>query len=63
MEHHGLGNRVPQLSQFGRRPGLQEKQGTIVGEGERRRIRTAIGTSFSVHVQALDGRHLLFKSL
>ena len=31
----------------------QEKQGTIVGEHEKRRGRTTIGISFSVHVQAL----------
>lgn len=30
--------------------GLQEKQGTIAGEGERRRGQTAIGISFSVHI-------------
>ena len=33
--------------------GLQEKQGTTDGEGERRRGRTAIGISFSVHTWAL----------
>ena len=33
--------------------GLKEKQGTIVGEGERRRGGTTIGISFSVHAWAL----------
>lgn len=34
--------------------GPQEKQDVIFGEGERRRGRTDIGTSFSLHMWALE---------
>ena len=49
MEHHSQGSEEGVL-------GLQEKQGTIIGEGERRRDRTNIEISFSVNAQAMEGR-------
>ena len=45
-EHHSRGNPGGSL-------GLQEKQGTIVGQGRRRRGGTTIGISFSVHMWSL----------
>ena len=57
----GVGNghhRLADCSQWSMRAGLglQEKQGTIVGEGKRRRGRIAIGTSFSAYVQATGSK-------
>ena len=57
MEYHSLGNTGGDL-------GLQEKQSTTVGESERRRGRTIIGISFSVHTQDFrqqDASHMGYK--
>ena len=48
MEHHSGGNQ-------GKGLGLQESQGTIVGEGKRRRGQTTIGISLCTHTRALRG--------